>query len=75
MVVCRTCASEGLKSTVTPGPTFTTDMLCQPFYDEAGLYHDHDANLQSTEYWCSRGHRWTEQRHAKCPTCPCPEVL
>lgn len=56
---CPTCVEQGLRSTVTEGPSLTTAMAYQPFYDEEGRYHVHDMNRQTTEYECSNGHAWS----------------
>lgn len=46
--------------------SMTTAMYCQPFYDEDGKYHHHDANTTTTEYRCSNGHQWTERTTGNC---------
>ena len=55
---CPTCEVEGEKSKVFIGPSMTTLMVAQGFYDEEGQYHLHDPNQRSTTYSCSRDHSW-----------------
>jgi len=69
---CQDCLQAGEKSTVYPGMTTCTAMWSQPFYDEDGKYHHHDANSSTTSYSCSRGHRWSESSRASC-WCGWPE--
>jgi hypothetical protein len=66
---CHRCNQLGLASTVTVGTIVTTAMGASGFYDEAGAYHYHDPNRQTSEFSCSQGHRWTEQRQAPCLSC------
>lgn len=68
-MICPTCASEGQKSRVYPGASFTTAMGAHQFYDEDGRYHFHDPNTAYTQYRCSNGHSWQETSRAPCPTC------
>ena len=65
-VICLECKKQGLKSKVYPGGSTTTLMYCQPFYDEEGNYHHHDYNTTTTEYSCSKGHKWVEHRGGSC---------
>jgi len=57
---CKECINEGKKSRISPGMSSTTLAYYQPYYDEDGKYHHHDANITTTEYSCSNGHRWSE---------------
>jgi hypothetical protein len=72
-MICEECKKENQKSIIEVGLTATTAMYCAPFYDEEGVLHQHDRNVRTTEYSCSRGHRWKEGRIAKCPACGWPE--
>jgi len=71
-MICLECKKKGLKSQVYPGVSSTTLLYCQPFYDEKGRYHDHDANTTTTEYSCSNGHKWVEKTTGSC-WCGWPE--
>jgi hypothetical protein len=71
-MICQKCKNEGQKSTVTVGPCFTTAMASRPFYDEEGTYHNHDGNVTTTSYSCSRGHSFTVRERLKCPGCTWP---
>ena len=61
---CAECVTLGQRSTVTVGATTTTAMAVSAYYDEDGHYHYNDPNITTTEYHCSRGHRWHEQTGA-----------
>ena len=53
---CPVCLIEHTKSTVTEGGGARTLMGHLPFHDEEGKRHDHDPNISTTGYKCSRGH-------------------
>ena len=57
---CLQCTSDGHRSTVEVGMSVVTTMGVHAYYDEDGHYHYDDPNTATTEYTCSRGHRWTE---------------
>ncbi len=42
----------------------TTCVYAEPYYDEAGKYHDNDPNKTATTYTCSNGHRWVARTDA-----------
>jgi hypothetical protein len=65
-MICKTCKELGLESFVYPGMGFTTAAYFQPFYDENGKYHNHDANTTTTSYSCSNGHGWTVVSTGSC---------
>ncbi len=68
-MICSKCVEEGTKSRITPGIGSSTCMYCAPFYDEEGVYHNHDYNTIRYTYSCSEGHYWTESRNTQCPNC------
>lgn len=68
-VKCQTCQADGEQSFVRVGSSATTAMGTDVFYDEDGRFHCHDPNTTATEFWCSRGHSWTESRQHRCLTC------
>ena len=73
-VICATCKAEGQTSTITVGGGMVTSVYYPPYYDEAGVYHSHDANAATFNYACSRGHRWKGAvPPPKCPGCSWPE--
>lgn len=41
-------------------------MYCPPFFDEDGMEHDHDRNVTTADYQCSRGHKFTQSRGHRC---------
>lgn len=63
---CPVCVKEGRTSEVYPKGGFTTAMYCQPFYDEEGKYHNHDANITTHGLSCSNNHSWTERTSGSC---------
>lgn len=65
-VICPECASEGEKSRSYFCGTLRTAMAGASYYDENGDYHDHDPNVSTTSYSCSRGHRWTTKTTPEC---------
>lgn len=72
-MICEECKAQNLTSNVYPGVSTSTLMWCQPFYDEKGVYHDHDRNTSTTDYRCSNGHKWTKKSEPfKCRNCEWP---
>lgn len=64
---CGKCVEAGLKSTLfDEGPGATTLMLSSSFWDEEGVYHQHNPNIASTYYRCSNGHRFSISRKRGC---------
>jgi hypothetical protein len=61
---CPTCEAQGTRSIVYVGPSTTTTLSGQVFYDEDGRFHMHDPNTTTSEYNCSLGHRWSVQAPA-----------
>lgn len=65
-VKCPICNIQGKQSRVYPGGTGGTLMGHQPYYDEAGIYHNHDPNTQVQCFSCSNGHKWQERISLTC---------
>ena len=65
---CPVCSREGLRSTVY-GSQFstTTDMGWQPYWDEDGVFHDHNPNGHGRSFTCSRRHSWSVGSVEACP--------
>jgi hypothetical protein len=57
---CSECVKEGRTSFVYVGMSTVTAMYFPPFYDEQGVFHNHDGNTRTTSYNCSNGHLWVE---------------
>lgn len=68
-MICVECKKLGLKSKIYPGVTSTTTVYYQPWYDEDGSYHNHDANIVTQSGGCSNGHYFTIQIPNTCPNC------
>jgi len=39
------------------------------YYDEEGVYHVHDNDKRSTQWWCSNKHQGVLRHESKCPNC------
>ena len=74
MMKCAECETLGKRSRVVVGGSRTTLLGYSPYYDEEGLYHNHDPNTITTEYCCSEGHVWERRSKRQCPSCSYPEV-
>ena len=59
---CPQCVIENEKSCVYPGYSTKTLMATHCYYDEDGKFIYYDPNITTTEYKCSRGHEWTENK-------------
>ena len=68
---CFYCQQEGKKSTLNPGPQSTTCMSCPSYFDEEGVWHNHDSNQLTTCYTCSNGHAYKEVTYRVCPAKGC----
>lgn len=64
---CPVCEPKGQASRVYPdGYGATTAMMGETFWDEKGVYHDHDPNSSTEGYRCSLGHRWWVTSQPSC---------
>jgi hypothetical protein len=63
---CLTCVSSGQRSTIRCLGSTTTLLGYWPYYDEDGLYHNHDPNHYTTHYRCDNGHAWSENKLKEC---------
>jgi len=68
-MICEECKKEGLESRVYTGMCSKLMAYYEPFYDENGQYHLHDANVKTQHYYCSNEHEWREKSMKSCPTC------
>jgi len=57
---CPACQDSGWKSCVYEGPCYTTLIYIQPYYDENGNYQYNNPNTTTCQWWCSKGHYWSE---------------
>lgn len=65
---CPRCETAGEASRVfAPMVSMSTLMAHQAYWDEAGVYHSHDPNWDTSEYSCSNRHRWVVSRLYGCP--------
>lgn len=64
---CPHCVEKNLKSSIQKADAgHTTALSCPPYYDEEGKYHYHDSNVETSNYQCSNGHRFTKKRTGSC---------
>lgn len=66
---CNKCLEEGETSIITPSGSTSTLMYSDPYYDTEGLYHYHDPNTHSSNYRCSRGHKFFINLTRGCENC------
>lgn len=67
---CPYCVEAAQKSvlTVGRGSSSSPDPV-SPFYDEDGKWHAHDQATHSTDYSCSKGHKFRVSEQRRCPSC------
>ena len=68
---CPVCTQLGLRSKVFQGIGSCTLLHCPPYYDEDGVYHNHDWNSTTYGYTCSQGHEWATSVKRGCPAGDC----
>ena len=68
---CEECVKAGEKSRVNSHGGMSTLMGYTPYYDEDGVYHNHDGNRKTNHYSCSNGHQWVEVGKNACPAKGC----
>ncbi|KKR00149.1 MAG: hypothetical protein UT24_C0016G0038 [Candidatus Woesebacteria bacterium GW2011_GWB1_39_12] len=57
---CPECQKKGDKSEIYIGMSTRTLLGWQQYYDKDGILHDKDPNHTTTEYECSKGHKWKD---------------
>jgi hypothetical protein len=70
---CSECIKLGTVSTIRISQSQpASDIIWgrPEYYDETGVYHNHDPNILSTTYRCSNGHVWTDLSSVT----PCPAL-
>ncbi len=69
---CQRCVQEGLTSKVySPNGGSMTHMRTSKYYDEEGLYHNHNSNRITKTYYCDKQHRWEQTLRIECPVKEC----
>jgi len=68
---CSECEESNQVSKVYMQGGSTTLMAYTTYWDEEGIYHDHDPNTHTRSYTCSNGHSWTIKRINPCPAEGC----
>ena len=66
-MICNTCKDTGLKSKVFPIASeyvFVTPQ--ERYFDENGVWHNHDSNEIVESFKCSNDHTWEVKKTAKC---------
>jgi hypothetical protein len=59
----------GFVTAMHPEGGFVTAMYYPTFYDEKGVVHNHDHNIHTMGYHCSKGHKFITKGHPSCPNC------
>lgn len=72
---CSKCIEGGKKSTVPPRGLSSTLMGYSPYYDEDGIYHNHDYNTITSTYICSNDHGWAEKIIQRVPIATLEKVF
>lgn len=65
-MICPQCKADGVRSQTFLQNAVKTMNNYQPFRDESGKLHWHDANTMTSVYRCSRSHRFEVQESGKC---------
>jgi len=68
---CEKCVEAGDKSRVNAHGGTSTLMSYTPYYDEDGVFHNHDGNRRTSHYSCSNGHHWMAIGKKECPAEGC----
>lgn len=67
-MICTKCRDEGKTSKVySEGGTSTLLGGGGPYWDEEGVYHNHDPNTRTIGFHCSNGHTWVTKSKPSCP--------
>jgi hypothetical protein len=70
-MICKQCKDVGMLSHIHEGYSMSTALYSRPYYDEKGVYHNHDGNIATTFYTCTKGHQWTAREQNRCPAEDC----
>lgn len=68
-MICSKCKELGIKSQVYDRGSSVTLMGYQSYYDEEGIFHNHNPNIRATVYTCSNKHKFILKDKVHCPTC------
>lgn len=66
---CPQCVANGNKSIVYTHGGSSTLLSFTPYYDEEGLFHNHDPNVFTNGYSCNKGHKWSVKALRPCLNC------
>lgn len=65
-MICPECLRSNSISTIYESETTSTAAYFAPIYDENGKRHYHDLNRVLAHFYCSNGHRWSEELTNTC---------
>jgi len=68
-VICPQCWENNQTSTIRLGAGRRTQRGIKSYYDEEGLYHSHDGNVERGNWHCSNKHHGEYIKYNKCPNC------
>ena len=72
---CPVCVESGELSFAFPEGVESTCMGgIFTHFDKDGVHHDHDVNIVTRYYICSKAHRWSTKGRDRCPACDWPGV-
>lgn len=66
-MICPVCVSQSLLSRVRVSHAETLASQIDAFWDETGIYHEHDSSPTITVYECSKGHKFKDVVKRPCP--------
>jgi hypothetical protein len=66
---CPECIAAGTPSRVYTDGCSRTLLAYRRYYDEDGVYHDHDPNTVTEYFYCSNKHVWQVKGKRPCPSC------
>ncbi len=69
MNICPFCEKEGKTSRLPIPPVQSTSMVGELYFDEQGVYHNHDPNWNMAVWECSNGHQFMRRTRSGCPSC------
>lgn len=68
---CPQCVQQNERSCCFQGNRTSSTAMggVQRYWDEGGVYHNHNPNRSTGYFHCSRGHRWIVISRNPCPGC------
>lgn len=68
-MTCEKCQKAGQQSKIFIKGSLNRSLIYhEAYYDEDGVYHDHDPNGYQQGFECSNGHVWVTENPIPCPS-------